>query len=217
MGKFLVGINVTLAVVLLLLSSAKASADQWQEASQVIEKSTQAMLILLSDDGSDALVDSKSKLKVVPLDQASKLLGMESIFDTVIDFESLSKGVMAKYYRRALPSQIDEFQIVFKRSLLKTYLGAVTSLSINNFHIKPNPTISKKTDRQKVWVKVMASGSSYDIQYAMKKRQQGWRVTNVTIDGINLGLAFRKQFSVSMTQNKGDIDKVIEFWNSKTN
>jgi len=190
-----------------------AKADEWQEASQVVEKSTQAMLSLLEQGRLDALRDSETAGETVPLDVPKMLLGMEVIMDTVIDFESLAKGVMAKFYRRASPQQIDEFQAVFKRSLLNTYSGAVMSLKINNFEIQPNPSLSKKPGQQKVWVKVLANGTAYDINYAMKKRQQGWRVTNVTIDGINLGLAFRKQFSSAMAQRKGNMDDVIAFWN----
>ena len=202
----------TLTIVL-LLCALMAKADEWQEASQVVEKSTQAMLSLLEQGRLDALRDSKTAGETVPLDVPKILLGMEVILATVIDFESLAKGVMAKFYRRASPQQIDEFQAVFKRSLLNTYSGAVMSLKINNFEIQPNPSLSKKPGQQKVWVKVLANGAAYDINYAMKKRQQGWRVTNVTIDGINLGLAFRKQFSSAMAQRKGNMDDVIAFWN----
>ena len=202
----------TLTIVL-LLCALMAKADEWQEASQVVEKSTQAMLSLLEQGRLDALRDSKTAGETVPLDVPKMLLGMEVILDTVIDFESLAKGVMAKFYRRASPQQIDEFQVVFKRSLLNSYSGAVMSLKINNFEIQPNPTFSKKPGQQKVWVKVLANRAAYDINYAMKKRQQGWRVTNVTIDGINLGLAFRKQFSSAMAQRKGNMDDVIAFWN----
>ena len=202
----------TLTVVL-LLCALMAKADEWQEASQVVGKSTQAMLSLLEQGRLDALRDSETAGETVPLDVPKMLLGMEVIMDTVIDFESLAKGVMAKFYRRASPQQIDEFQAVFKRSLLNTYSGAVMSLEIDNFEIQPNPTLSKKPGRQKVWVKVLANGAAYDINYAMKKDQQGWRVTNVTIDGINLGLAFRKQFSSAMAQRKGNMDDVIAFWN----
>ena len=202
----------TLTIVL-LLCALMAKADEWQEASQVVEKSTQAMLSLLEQGRLDALRDSETAGETVPLDVPKMLLGMEVIMDTVIDFESLAKGVMAKFYRRASPQQIDEFQAVFKRSLLNTYSSAVMSLKINNFEIQPSPTLSKKPGRQKVWVKVLANGAAYDINYAMKKRQQGWRVTNVTIDGINLGLAFRKQFSSAMAQRKGNMDDVIAFWN----
>ena len=202
----------TLTIVL-LLCALMAKADEWQEASQVVEKSTQAMLSLLEQGRLDALRDSETAGEIVPLDVSKMLLGMEVIMDTVIDFESLAKGVMAKFYRRASPQQIDEFQAVFKRSLLNTYSGAVMSLKINTFEIQPHPSLSKKPGHQKVWVKVLANGAAYDINYAMKKRQQGWRVSNVTIDGINLGLAFRKQFSSAMAQRKGNMDDVIAFWN----
>ncbi len=152
----------TLTIVL-LLCALMAKADEWQEASQVVEKSTQAMLSLLEQGRLDALRDSETAGETVPLDVPKMLLGMEVILDTVIDFESLAKGVMAKFYRRASPQQIDEFQVVFKRSLLNTYSGAVMSLKINNFEIQPNPSLSKKPGQQKVWVKVLANGAAYDI------------------------------------------------------
>lgn len=60
-------------------------------------------------------------------------------------------------------------------------------------------------------MKIYANGAAYDLHYAMKKRKQGWMVTNVTLDGINLGLAFRQQFASEMAQNKGSIDDVIAF------
>ena len=204
--------KVVLTMVL-LLCTLMVKADEWQEASQVVEKSTQAMLGLLEQGRLDAVRDSETMGETVPLDTSKMLIGMEVILDSVIDFDSIAKGVMAKFYRRASAQQIEDFRVAFKRSLLNTYSGAVMSLKINTFEIQPNLKSSTKPGQQKVWVKVFANGAAYDINYAMKQRQQGWRVTNVTIDGINLGLAFRNQFSNAMAQKKGDMDDVIVFWN----
>ena len=57
----------TLTIVL-LLCALMAKADEWQEASQVVEKSTQAMLSLLEQGRLDALRDSETAGKTVPLD-----------------------------------------------------------------------------------------------------------------------------------------------------
>jgi phospholipid transport system substrate-binding protein len=152
---------------LLLFCALTVKADEWKEASQVVEQSTQAMIDLL----------------------------------------------MAKFYRRASAQQIKDFSLAFKRSLMNTYSRAVVALKINNFEIQSNANNNSKPGRQKVWVKVFANGAAYDINYAMKKRQQGWKVTNVSLNGINLGLAFRQQFSNAMAQNKGNMDDVIAFWN----
>jgi phospholipid transport system substrate-binding protein len=204
--------KIVLSVVLLLCALV-VKADEWKEAGQVIEKSTQAMLVLLEKSRLEAAQKSEVEGQTVPLDEPKLLLGIDLILDPVIDFESIAKGVMAKFYRRASPQQIDDFRLAFKRSLLNTYTRAFVSLNINLFEIQANPSSSNEPGQQKIWVKVYANGAAYDLNYAMKKRQQGWRVTNVTIDGINLGLAFRQQFANAMAQNQGSMDDVIASWN----
>jgi len=199
--------------VVLLLCTLMVRADEWKDASQVVDKSTQAMIELLEERRLEAALKSELAGEPVPLNESELLLGMEVILGPVIDFDSIAKGVMAQFYRQASKQQIETFRLGFRQSLLNTYSRAVVAFKINHFEINTNPNISSKPGRQKVWVKVYANGASYDINYAMKKRPQGWRVTNVTLDGINLGLAFRQQFANAMAQNKGNMDDVIAFWN----
>jgi phospholipid transport system substrate-binding protein len=40
-----------------------------------------------------------------------------------------------------------------------------------------------------------------------------WKLINVKVNGINLGLQFRDKFRQDMAAQKGDIDKVIDGWN----
>jgi phospholipid transport system substrate-binding protein len=199
--------------VVLLLCALTVKADEWKEASQAVEKSTQAMIGLLEEGRQEAARKSEIAGETVPLNELELLLGMEVILGPVVDFRSIAKGVMARFYRQASTQQVEDFHLAFKYSLLNTYSRAVVAFKINNFEIQSNPYNSPKPGRQKVWVKVYSSGAAYDINYAMKKGQQGWKVTNVTLDGINLGLAFRQQFANAMVQNKGNMDDVIALWN----
>ena len=199
--------------VLFLLSALVVKADEWKDARHVVEKSTQSMIYLLEEGRLEAVRISEIEGEVVAFNEPELLIGMEVVLGPVIDFGSIAKGVMAKFYRQASAKQIEDFSVAFKHSLLNTYSRAVVALRINDFEIQPNPSSSSKPGRQKVWVKVYANGAAYDINYAMKKRDQGWMVTNVTLDGINLGLAFRQQFASAMAQNKGNMDDVIAFWN----
>ena len=199
--------------ILLLLCSFIVKADEWKDASLVVGKSTQAMVDLLEEGRLEAIRISEAEGEVVAFDEPQLLLGMEVILTPVIDFNTIAKGVMAKFYRKASPKQVKDFRVVFKRSLLNTYSRAVLAFKINDFEIQSNSNSTSKAGRQKIWVKVFANGAAYDINYAMKKRQQGWMVTNVTLDGINLGLAFRQQFASAMAKNKGNMDDVIAFWN----
>ena len=199
--------------ILLLLCSFIVKADEWTDASLVVGKSTQAMVGLLEEGRLEAIRSSEADGEVVAFDEPQLFLGMEVILTPVIDFNTIAKGVMAKFYRKASPKQVKDFRVAFKQSLLNTYSRAVLAFKINDFEIQSNSSSSSKAGRQKIWVKVYANGAAYDINYAMKKRQQGWMVTNVTLDGINLGLAFRQQFASAMAKNKGNMDDVIAFWN----
>jgi phospholipid transport system substrate-binding protein len=58
-------------------------------------------------------------------------------------------------------------------------------------------------------------GTIYPVAYSMfldDARQ--WRVQNVIVNGINLGLTFRSQFASSMDQ-KQNIDQVIDGWSAE--
>lgn len=203
---------VWLMSALLYPLQAHANDPQWLAASEVVSDSTQAMIELLQREREDAARKSEITGMPVALDERALLAQMAIILDPVVDFESIAKGVMAKFYRRASAEQIEAFNKTFRTSLLNTYSRAVVAFKINNYEVQPNVSSSTKPGRQKVWVKVYANGAAYSINYAVKLRPQGWKVTNVTLDGINLGLAFRQQFAAAMAQNKGNMDDVIAFW-----
>jgi phospholipid transport system substrate-binding protein len=47
----------------------------------------------------------------------------------------------------------------------------------------------------------------------MRKNRQGeWKLRNVTIEAINLGVIYQSQFASAAAQYNGDIDRVIDFW-----
>jgi phospholipid transport system substrate-binding protein len=39
-----------------------------------------------------------------------------------------------------------------------------------------------------------------------------WKLRNVTIEAVNLGLVYQSQFSSAAKQYDGDIDRVIDNW-----
>ena len=55
-------------------------------------------------------------------------------------------------------------------------------------------------------------GSAYPVEYSLVLVNDRWKLRNLVIDGINIGLQFRSQFTAYMQQYKNDIDKVIDNW-----
>jgi len=179
-----------------------AQADEWQEASAVVEQTTDAVLQVLAENEQYALE------QVTP--------AIDQILTPMVDFRTIAKSVMAKYYRRAKPEQFENFVEVFHQSLIRTYAKAVVTFEIDSFKLQNNSGTDSRQLREKIWVKVYASNSVYDIHYTMSAKSGQWKVTNVVLDGVNLGLAFRNQFASSMRQHGNDIEAVIANWNLGT-
>ena len=57
------------------------------------------------------------------------------------------------------------------------------------------------------------NGTLYPVDYTTALTDGQWKLINVKVNGINLGLQFRDKFRQDMAAQKGDIDKVIDGWN----
>ena len=54
------------------------------------------------------------------------------------------------------------------------------------------------------------SSTTIPVTYQLVLDAQGqWKVRNVLLNGINLGLTFRNQFASTVEANRGNLDKAI--------
>lgn len=134
----------------------------------------------------------------------------------VVDYDGIAKSVMAASYRQATDAQRRRFADVFRASLVRTYTKAM--LQFVDFRMSvlaPNPA-ERRPDRGTVRVQAVApDGKVYPMEYSVMKMPAGdWRIRNVIVNGINLGLTYRNQFqaAVNSPANRGDLDKVISGW-----
>jgi len=127
------------------------------------------------------------------------------------DFEGFAKGVMAKYYRLATEEQRNDFSKKFKVALARTYSKALLEFDSESIMVKSSEI--EKINRAKVLVEVKSSsGSVFPIIYSLRLIEGRWYLRNLVVNGINLGLQFRSQFSSSFRLHKGNLDRVITEW-----
>lgn len=131
-----------------------------------------------------------------------------------IDFGGFSRGVMAKYYRRASGEQRVRFAMTFRDTLIRTYAKVLVEFDNQQVIVLPGNKQQKDDRKARVRLEVYGSnGSVYPIEYSMVRVDEKWKLRNIVIAGINIGLQFRSQFAASMQKYKNDIDQVIENWN----
>lgn len=139
---------------------------------------------------------------------------VERILEPAVDMRRFAAGVMAKYYRVATNDQRRRFLEVFKGSMIRTYAKGLLAFSNEEIRVLDPKAPSRDPERDTVEMEVIAvDGTVYPIIYSMRKgKDEQWRITNVTVNGINLGLTFRNQFDSAMQAHNRDFDYVIENW-----
>ncbi|MDY6827758.1 MAG: ABC transporter substrate-binding protein [Pseudomonadota bacterium] len=129
------------------------------------------------------------------------------------DIPGIAKGVMGKYYRLATEEQRAAFAEVFQRSLIETYAKALMGFDNEKIVVLPPQGPSREPNTATVNMEVYSdSGNVYPVSYSLFLDDQGhWKLKNVIVNGINLGLTFRNQFATALRQSR-DIDRVIQEW-----
>lgn len=133
-----------------------------------------------------------------------------------VDYRSIARAVMARYWNEASPEQQQRFVEVFRRGLVRTYARALLEFEQQRVDVLPLREEHLRGDRALVRMEITGgNGRVYPLQYSMGRGDDGtWRVRNVIVDGVNLGLTYRNQFASAMQTGdaRGDIDAVIRSW-----
>ncbi|MBF57388.1 ABC transporter substrate-binding protein [Halomonas sp. FeN2] len=138
---------------------------------------------------------------------------VDSNLDQVADFRYIGASVMGNYFRNASPEQRRRFVDVFRQTLIDTYTRGLVTFDYDELRVLDAQQAQRYDDQASVAMEVVASnGEVYPVSYSLRLSDGEWRVVNVIVNGINLGLTFRNQFDQAMRDNNRDYDAVIDGW-----
>ena len=131
----------------------------------------------------------------------------------LVDFKRISRNVMGRYHKDSSQEQREKFEEVFKMSLLKTYSKTLAEFKDEEIIVLPEVKKSSKGNREKVFLEIITSTKVYPATYDMYQKDDGeWKLINIVINGVNLGITFRNQFYSLMEKEENNLDLVIEKW-----
>jgi len=168
-------------------------------------------------------IDSNAQKMVFVLTKNSELFEtdretyeqkIKDIFEPMIDFRRVAASVMGKkYYLLATKEQRAQFVEIFKDSLLDTYAETLAQWGDSTISTQFQDDFSYKELKTVEVKQTLDTGSSkYPISYKLRKDKEGWKIINIIINGVNLGLTFRNQFQALAISNNEKIESTIDNW-----
>ncbi len=139
---------------------------------------------------------------------------IKDIFEPMIDFKRVAASVMGrKYYLLATKEQREEFVLIFKDSLLDTYAETLAQWGDSTIKTEFVNDYSNLELKNVEVRQVLDTGNSkYPISYKLRKNGKDWKIVNIIINGVNLGLTFRNQFQALAISQNEDIEATLNNW-----
>ena len=135
----------------------------------------------------------------LPIDEKRRRI--EQIVYESIDFDTLSKLVLARNWSRLTPEQQVQFTEEFKKHLSLTY-----ARNIEGYKNEKVQVVGDREEARGDWtVKtriVRQSAEPIEVDYRMRQTAGTWKIIDVIIEGVSLVSNFRSQFQ-GIVANEG--------------
>lgn len=124
----------------------------------------------------------------------------------IFDFQTMSKLVLARNWRKLDSEQRIEFVEEFRRHLSRTYgsrLDRYNQEKVDVYGAQVEP-------RNDVTIKTRILGGEFDraeVAYRFREREDQWRIIDVVIEGVSLVSNYRSQFAEVLSS--GTIDDLL--------
>ena len=129
------------------------------------------------------------------------------------DFVRMTQLAVGKNWRSATAEQKEALITGFRNMLVRTYTKVFTVYRDQAIDVKP---LKMAADETEVTVKTTISKpgtESIPVDYEMKKAADGWKVFDISIEGVSMVMSYRGTFTSQIQQN--GIDGLIKTLSDK--
>ncbi|WP_216934522.1 MULTISPECIES: ABC transporter substrate-binding protein [unclassified Acinetobacter] len=129
--------------------------------------------------------------------------------DPYIDSQSFTRIVMGTYATNqySTAAQRAQFEKNFRETLIENYGSAFSKFSNQTYSVRPYKASS--SSNPVVTIDFNNKGEKVPVAFQLVDKGSQWKIRNINVSGIDLGLQFRNQFAATVKRNGGNIDKAI--------
>lgn len=163
--------------------------------------STKAPDVLARETADALLAELKANRESFEQDPAKLYTAVERIVLPHFDFKYVSQLVLARYWSKASDAQRSRFMEAFKTQLVGFYGNALLDYSNERVEWESAEIPADAEDAMVRSQIIPSGGAPIPLTYAMRKKPDGWKVYDVTVEGVSLVSNYRGQFAAEIRKN----------------
>lgn len=125
-----------------------------------------------------------------------------------IDFQEATRLAVGRAWRDATPEQRKKLVDEFRSMLVRTYSNALEGYQGQEMKVLPSRNKAGDNEATVRNQFTRGGGKPVPIDYQMRKTDSGWKIYDITVEGISLVLTYRSEFDQVVKQE--GIDGLIK-------
>ncbi len=129
--------------------------------------------------------------------------------DPYVDSQAFTRIVLGTYAtnQNSTAAQRAQFEQNFRQVLIENYGSAFAKYTNQSYAMRPYKDTGSKFPV--VTLDFNNNGSKIPVSFQLTDSNNQWKIRNINVSGIDLGLQFRNQFAANVKRNGGNLDKAI--------
>jgi phospholipid transport system substrate-binding protein len=140
-------------------------------------------------------------------DRKQKLGRLSELLRGFLDTDALAELAAKKHLEGRSPEEVREFLGLFHEFFVRTYVQRLLLFDAPDFAFGEEKV---NGDQAQVGTEVITPGDRFAVDYTMHHNADGWRVTDIVVEGVSLAKNFRSQFDAAVAKDsfQGLLDRL---------
>lgn len=157
-------------------------------------------------DFGDRTLQMLSDQKLTQPDRESRF---GALLDQDFDFQTIARFVLGRYWQTASDDQKQQFAKVFRDYVVLAYANRFNEFSGASFKVTGQRPESETTELVSTQVQRRDGGAPAHVDWRVRKGADGYKITEVIVDGISMSLTHRQEFAAIIERNGGNVGDLI--------
>jgi phospholipid transport system substrate-binding protein len=142
-----------------------------------------------------------------PEDRKQKLAALSGLLREFLDTDALARLAAEKHLAGRSGAEVREFLTLFHEFFVRTYVQRLLLFDAPEFAYGAEKVDG---DTARVATEVVTPGDRFAVDYTLRRSGDGWRATDIEVEGVSLAKNFRAQFDTAVAKEsfQGLLDRL---------
>lgn len=152
----------------------------------------------------EALLAANNKV----LTSADRRHRLEGLLDAEFDMPQIARFVLGRYWLKASDTERQEFSAAFRDFMVRVYSDRFIAYSGETFRVIGQRAENATSTVVYTEISEPASGQPVKVEWRVLQKS-GYRIVDMSIDGVSLALTKREEFGSYLQRSGGDLSALI--------